>query len=135
MALLSELRAYLIAQGVGASGSTADWSVYAGVQPARPNRAITLYETGGFQDEMHESNPITRPTFQVEVRGNGSSDYLTVRAKVDAAQTALLNAGTTSLGWRYVTIQQQSQPLSLGLDVNQRPRIVQNYLALRSRTS
>lgn len=139
MALLSEVRAFLIAQGVGVSGSTANWAVTMGTVVPTPDRLITLFETGGFQDELHESNPITRPTLQLHVRGAAvSSGYAQARAKVEAAQTALLavRTGTTGLSGRtYVCLVPQGQPISLGQDANNRPRLVQNWMALRSRTS
>lgn len=137
MALLDEVRTYLIGQSVGVSGSTADWSVFLGASPATPHRCLIVRETGGFQDELHDSNPITRPTFQIEARGN-TFDYATARAKLEAAQTAFLAVKTSSTGLSgrvYVTIVPQSQPIGLGPDANNRPRIVQNYLALRSRTT
>lgn len=137
MALLDELRTFLISQSVGASGSEADWTVHLGQSPATPNRCLIIRETGGFQDELHESNPVTKPTFQIEARGN-TYDYQATRAKLEAAQTAFLavRTGTTGLSGRtYVTIVPQSQPIGLGPDANNRPRIVQNFLALRSRTT
>ena len=138
MALLDEVRSYLIAQSVGVAGSTADWVVSRGFAPPSPNRVLVIFETGGLQDELHEANPVTRPSFQLYARGNSVGDYATARAKLESAQTAFIAVGpaTTSLGGRkYVCIVPQSQPISLGLDENELPRVVQNYVALRSRTT
>lgn len=138
MPLLDEVRTFLIGASVGVAGSTADWSVTRGFAPPTPKRVLAIFETGGLQDELHESNPVTRPSFQLYARGNSIGDYATARAKLESAQTAFLAVGpaTTSLGGRkYVCILPQSQPISLGLDENDLPRVVQNWVALRSRTT
>ena len=56
--LLDEIRSHLIAQGVGVTGSTASWSVTMGQSVDRPAQLLTVFETGGLPDELHESNPM-----------------------------------------------------------------------------
>lgn len=133
MALLDEISARLIAQGVGVAGSTADWVVKKNWMAPAPHRAIGLFETGGFPNDGNESALIDRPTFQVRVRGpkGGAS---TARAKIAAARTALEIGNSTLSGRRYVHIVAQSEPTFLGMDENQRPEYVMNFTALRSRT-
>lgn len=98
-----------------------------------PDRAIGIFETGGFANDGHESALIDRPTFQVRVRGP-QGGYSTARAKIAAARTALEVGNTTLSGRRYVHIVAQSEPASLGSDENGRPELVINFTALRSRT-
>jgi len=98
-----------------------------------PDRAIGVFETGGFPNDPHESALIDRPTFQVRVRGP-KGGYSTARAKIAAARTALEIGNSTLSGRRYVHIVAQGEPVSLGMDENQRPELVLNFTALRSRT-
>ena len=133
--ILDELATYLIAQGVGSTSQSAIWAVFKGFEPATPDKCISLFETGGDPNEQHEATPIDRPTFQVRVRSDDYG-YSTGRTKIAAARTALELVGNTSLsGRRYVHVVAMSEPISLGLDENQRPRFVQNFRAIRSRTS
>lgn len=131
--LLDEIAKRLTDQGVGVVGSTANWVVKKNWMSPSPDRAIALFETGGFPNDFHESALIDRPTFQVRVRGpkGGAS---TARVKIGAARTALEIGSTTLTGWRYVHIVAQGEPTFLGMDENQRPEYVMNFTALRSRT-
>lgn len=133
MALLDEVSARLIAQSVGVAGSTANWVVKKGWMPPAPDRAIGIFETGGLANDGHESALIDRPTFQVRVRGP-KGGYSTARTKIAAARTALEIGNSTLGGRRYVHIVAQSEPSFMGYDENQRPELVLNFTALRSRT-
>src|SRR5512143_1312249 len=133
--ILDELATYLVSQGVGSTSQTASWAVFKGFEPETPDKCISLFETGGDPNEQHEATPIDRPTFQVRIRSDDYG-YSTGRAKIAAARTALELVGNTSLsGRRYVHVVAMREPISLGLDENQRPRWVQNFRAIRSRTS
>lgn len=134
VALLDEIAARLKTQGVGTTASTASWFVAKGFLPPTPDRVIALFETGGFPNDPHESALIDRPTFQVRVRGNAYG-YSTARTKIGAARTALEVGNSTLSGRRYIHIVAQSEPVSLGQDENNRPSLVVNFTALRSRTS
>lgn len=135
MALLDEVATYLIAQGVGSSGSTANWTVNKGFLPASPDKAIGVFETGGFRNDGHTDATVDRPTFQLLVRGDAFG-YSTARTKLTAARTALEGIGNENMGGRrYVHVQAQHEALSLGQDENSRPKLVMNFTALRSRTS
>jgi len=133
MALLDEISARLIAQGVGVAGSTASWVVKKGWMAPAPDKAIGIFETGGFPNDPHESALIDRPTFQVRVRAP-KGGYSTARTKIAAARTALEVGNSTLSNRRYIQIVAQGEPVSLGMDQNQRPELVMNFTALRSRT-
>jgi len=134
MALLEEIAARLINQGVGVQGSSASWSVFKGWEPEIPDQCISIFETGGLPNQPHEGDLLDRPTFQIRIRGaNTSTGYPTVRAKIAAARTAL-EAMTGNFSNRYYCqVVAQSEPLSLGHDATHRPRLVINFTALRSR--
>ena len=133
MALLDEIATRLQGQGVGTTGSTQSWFVAKGFLPPTPDKCIALFETGGFPNDAHESALIDRPTFQVRVRSDAFG-YSTGRTKIGAARTALEIGNSTLSGRRYVHIVAQSEPVSLGVDDNNRPALVMNFTALRSRT-
>lgn len=133
--ILDELATYLRSQGVASTSQSASWAVFEGFEPDTPDKCISLFETGGDPNEQHEATPIDRPTFQLRVRSDDYG-YSTGRSKVAAARTSLELIGNTTLsGWRYIHVVAMSEPVSLGVDENQRPRWVQNYRAIRSRTS
>lgn len=133
MALLDEIATKLISAGVAVTGSTASWVVKRGWASPSPDRVFILTETGGFANDGHESALIDRPTFQLRVRGPRGG-YSTARTKIAAARTALEVGNTTLSGRRYVHIVAQSEPSFMGFDENQRPELVVNFTALRSRT-
>jgi len=131
--LLDEIGTRLTGQGVASTASTASWFLAKGFLPPTPDKVIALFETGGFPNDGHESALIDRPTFQVRVRGDAFG-YSTARTKSAAARTAL-EIGNASLSGRYyVHVVAQGEPVSLGQDENNRPSVVMNFTALRSRT-
>ena len=135
MALLDEVAARLISQAVGVQGTTASWSVFKGYEPPTPAQAITLFETGGFPNQPHEGQMLDVPTFQVRVRGaNTSTGYPAARTKIAAARTALEAMTGTFSGRYYCQVVAQNEPISLGQDATNRPILVQNFTAHRSRT-
>lgn len=137
MPLLDEVQSYLVTQGVGVAGSTANYVVAKGYEPDSPDKVITLLETGGLRNEGYSTGGVERPTFQVRVRGNAFG-YSTARAKIDSAKTNLeqvINKKIGSPAWYYLHIQAMSPPKSLGQDARDRPTVVQDFWAYRSRTS
>ena len=137
MALLDDLATYLVAQGVGVAGSTADWIVAKGWLPPKPDKVIGLFETGGRPNEGHADATIDRPTFQVRTRGSALA-YSTARAKLASARTSLENIGNETMGAGtryYAHVQADAEALSLGLDEATRPHLAMNFTALRSRTT
>lgn len=134
MALLDEISTRLIAQSVAATGSTAtNWVVKKGWWPPTPDRIIAVFETGGKPNDPGQGL-VDQPTFQVRVRGP-KGGYSTMRSKISAARTAL-EAGPLTLQSRYyVQIAADTEPTFLGCDANQRPEMVLNFTAWRSRTT
>lgn len=140
MALLDEVASYLQSQNVaGLPGTTqataTGYTLFKSRLPEAPDKAIALFETGGFPNEDGESGLLDRPTFQVRVRATINA-YSTARTKIEAVRTALHQVGNESLSGRYFAgITAETAPLSLGYDANNRPGLVMNFRALRSRTS
>ena len=135
MALLDEIATRLIGQGVGVVGTTASWSVFKGREQPKPDQCITLFETGGNANQPHEGNMLDAPTFQVRIRGGTTTTgYPAARTKMAAARTALEGMTGTFSGRYYCQVVANSEPNSLGADDNNRPLLVMNFTALRSRT-
>jgi len=83
-----DLKNVLVAAGIGTFGATSGWGIFIGKEPDKPNTAITLYDTGGY-----EPNPKwlqDNPTVQVRVRG---TNYKTTLQKAKDARDALLGIG------------------------------------------
>ncbi len=140
--LLAEIAAYLVAQGVAPAGSTADYVVSQGYVPPGPDRLITILETGGYPNVGFSTGTVDRPTFQVRVRGpawgTNVNGYTSARAKIETIRSTLEGVLSKSIGnpaWTYVLIKSLHPPMDLGRDVNDRPNLVMNFQALRSRTS
>lgn len=139
MALLEEVAARLISQGVGVVGTTAPWVVFKGWEPETPDQVLTLYETGGLPNQPRDdalTGALDQPSFQLRIRGGQTSTgYPAARTKLAAARTALegMSPGTFS-GRYYCQVTANSEPISLGHDESHRPRLVLNFTALRSRS-
>lgn len=141
--LLAEVANYLVAQGVGPTGSTADYSIGIGYEPPSPDRFIALVETGGLPNEGLSTGTVDRATFQVRVRGPSwgtlaAGSYTTARAKIETVRSTLegvLNKTIGNPAWRYLHIKSFAPPLDQGRDVNDRPNLTMNFWAYRSRTS
>jgi len=139
MPLPDEVASYLQTQGIAPTGSTASWSIAKGYEVDSPDRLITILETGGFPNDPRPApdNTIDRPTFQLRVRGPANG-YSTARATIGAARLVLDQVNNMRIGpssWYYLSIRAVHEPLSLGVDNQQRPTLVMNFAAIRSRTS
>ena len=88
---------------------------------------FTFYDTGG-SEELTDEN-IKYSTFQVRSRGK---DYRQVFDKIcDIAEKILRTTSFTANSVKYVGIWSTTDILSLGLDDNERYRLVQNFRATR----
>ena len=135
MALLDEIAARLITQGVGVTGTEASWVVFKGREQPKPDQTITLLETGGNPNQPHEGEMLDFPTFQVRVRGaTSTTGYPAARTKLAAARTALEGMTGTFSGRYYCQVTANGEALILGYDENNRPIVVMYFTALRSRT-
>jgi hypothetical protein len=90
--MLDDLASYLQTQGVGTVGT----DIFKSRQPKTPNACVTLYDTGGA--EQDKDLPIEDATMQVLVR---STTFALGRAKVDAIQSALHRVTNTTIGNNY----------------------------------
>ena len=136
MGLLEDVGSLLTAASVAttSAGSTGWRLVYREFQPSPPSptRQVCVVETGGYESE--ERAPITRPTFQVRVRGS-TGEGSTLETKVQAVVTALNFQEGTINGWVYADISMAGDRLYLGRDEHQQPQYSINFETVRSRTS
>lgn len=89
-----------------------------------PDRAVGVYDTGGFPSEVDYE--YERPTVQVRVRGN-RGDYLGTHTLAQAIRNLL--SGTANVivnGARYIGIWDMSDILFLGYDDRHRPLVTLN---------
>jgi hypothetical protein len=98
--------------------------------PAEPDKVVSLFEYPGMAPLV--GSDMDRPHFQVRVRGDAWG-YEEARALLAAVQGVLHGFTGEVGGVYYPGISALSSPLSLGFDQNNRPEIVQNYRAMRSR--
>lgn len=124
--LLDELKAYLVAQGVGVFGT----SLFLGskaVIPSEDGPYISLIETGGSgPTRVHNQTTANtqRPTVQVVVR---AKSYLVARTKSKQVYQALDGLYNTTLsGVLYHSVVARQEPTDIGLDAIERPMIVFN---------
>lgn len=140
MALLDDVAACLSAASVaGVSGSTVatatGWTLFKATLPPAPDKVVAVFETGGRANENMESGLLDRPTFQVRVRA-GVNAYDTARTKIAAVRTALEGVLNESVNSRYYAgMLADSEPIPLPVDANNRPALVMNFTAWRSRTT
>ncbi len=126
----------LVTANVGQThSSSTDWMIYVGYMQERPDRAICLYETPGRPPLQRWA--IDYPGVQVAVRGK-VDDYTAVRNKVqdvfnalhEQEQNIVAASGGTAFVYFYAT---NSGPLSMGFDVNRRPKLAWNFRSMRNR--
>lgn len=127
MALLDELAARLVAQGVGILGTNIFLSSTA-IIPTGSGPYLTLNETGGFKPALTQNNTATqRPTVQLLAR---ATSYPLARALLYAAYAALGGQNglwnTTLSGVQYLKILARQEPTDMGLDGSSRSQIVFN---------
>jgi hypothetical protein len=137
--IANDIRTLLIGGAVGSATPTADWSIHVGTEPDKPDKAITVYDTGGEQTGYYMDNnlaPTRYDTFQVRVRGrtytetfeklSGILDLLDQNCHF---QLAGLTAGdpVTEYGGIFLI----GQPASLQKDDKGRSLWVANFRAVR----
>lgn len=137
MGLLEDVGSLLTAASVctTSAGSTGWRLVYRDFQPVLGNvgpRQVCVRLTGGHISE--ERAPITRPTFQVVVKGS-TGESSTLETKVQAVVSALNFQEGTINSWTYVDMRMAGDVLYLGRDEHQQPQYSVNFETVRSRTS
>lgn len=135
MGLLEDVGSLLTSASVAttSAGSTGWRLVYREFQPTpMPVRQVCVRLTGGYESE--ERAPITRPTFQVVVRGS-TGEGSTLETKAQAVATALNFQEGTINSWVYVDMRMEGDVLYLGRDEHQQPQYSLNFRTVRSRTT
>ena len=145
MALLEEIGGKLTAAGLCSSSGMNGYVLVKSWLPdstVLQDRVVAIIETGGFAPMLPVE--IDQPTFQIKVRGNvaaaTSAGYSGARAEAESIKNTLHGLGgvllpTTSAPNRYyVQVAAQQEPALLHYDQQQRPVIVCNFRAMRSRT-
>lgn len=129
MSLLSEISAYLVAEGVATATGT---DLFAYLPDGTTSLVMAIYETGGVEaDQTFESGPVvTMPTFQFVARSATANDYAAARAKVKAAYDAFhLVSNETLSGTMYYDIRAIDEPMPIRRDETQRVIIGCNFMA------
>lgn len=118
---------HLAANGIGALGGTADWAIYVGSEPAKPDNCITIYDTGGSQANADAG--LEDPVVQIRARGR---DYAAVYAKLAAAKAQLLiPTGRTIGDHHYTGFWLTADIAKIGRDNDNRELLVVNFRAMR----
>jgi hypothetical protein len=94
-------------------------NVYIGSYPPSPDNVVAIYNSGGYPTDL-TGNYVEEPTFQIRVR---NSSYQTGEAVCNAV-IALLHGQHTD---KLLMIENQSPPLDLGRDENNRPEWSLNF--------
>lgn len=71
----------------GTNSNSLDWDIWIGKQPNEPDRAITIYDSGG--QNLNPRWLLDYPTVQVRVRG-GQGDYAVAGNKAKEIQNLLV---------------------------------------------
>lgn len=130
--LMDEIEDVLIAENIG--GGATGWTIGKGFMPNSPDKVITIYETPGLSPDVVPDGSTDfkydQPEFQIRVRGE-SLGYEEAREKIQEVFNALhANELQSSTIYCY---SEQSGPMPMGLDDNDRPSLTWNFTTLRKR--
>ena len=138
--LLDEIGTRLDDQGIASSSGDDGWVLMKSMLPdssALQNKIVALIETPGEAPDAYTE--LDKPHFQVLVRGDSiatvSSAYSVASAKADEIKRDLhaITPGSLS-GRHYAGIWALQDPFLLEMDKSDRPVLVINFRAFRSRT-
>jgi Bacteriophage minor capsid protein len=120
MAILEELKGYLVANGVS--------PVFMVKMPDTPDDAVCLYEYAGIPPQFaHDGQQWENPRVQVVTR-DSKLNYASARAKAQSVYDVLNGTVNTTIDSRhYLKILALQSPFPMGADENDRPRIVINF--------
>ena len=130
MSLTSDVRTYLIDQGIAASDTTSDWAILiGGLSDQLDQPHLAVIETSGFAPiNVMGSNYLSRPAFQILVQG-AAGEYATTEAKAYAVYDTLRRASFAYLQ----TVEAAQNPVWLGYDEDtQKPRWSLNFTTIRN---
>lgn len=130
ISLLNGIADLLQFNGIG----TVNTDIFKGFKPDQPDNLIALFEYAGSPMglTMGKSDPvIERPGLQVWVRNYLYPDG---RAKIDQVVDVLHGQANITLdGDRYLLIQANQSPESIGMDANNRSEFVVNFSIIKER--
>ena len=130
MSLTSDVRTYLIDQGIAASDTTSDWAILIGGLSDQLNQPhLAVLETSGFAPiNVMGSNYLSRPAFQILVRG-AAGQYAATETKAHAVYDTLHRA---SFAYQQ-TVEAAQNPVWLGYDEDHaRPQWSLNFTTIRN---
>lgn len=121
MPLLTDMKAYLVAQGVTDT-------IFIGHMPDKPDAAVALYEYAGLP--IDPDVDIESPGLQIKVRGPVSeTDYTDTRARAETLLRKLHGKKNIAIsGRRYIQILARQSPMGMPRDENNRPSFVINFI-------
>lgn len=127
--LARDVALFLDAESVGAfPPASSGWAISVAQEPASPDDAITVYDTGGLEPDTDELD-VFRPTIQVRVR---SRDYEGARAKHEVIRELLIMQQPLVLATSSVLVSASSEIAGIGRDDNNRHILTANYRARRT---
>ena len=121
MSLISEVAAYLAAEGLGTQGT----DIFHSYLPDSVNACIAVIDTGGMQPNHYL--PTKEPTFQVLIR---STTYALGKAKLDSVRAALhkkVNVNLISGGLYFYFIFALSEGGHVGRNPNGQDEFSMNF--------
>lgn len=119
---------YLEANSVGEYGGTGDWSVFAGLEPEKPNNCITVFITGG--KPLNTLNNYTGCFFNIHVRVRGTSDETTMLKCQEIYDLLKFQIYINANGFVYQNILAETNILPGGRDKNNRLLKAMNFSGL-----
>jgi hypothetical protein len=130
VSLTSDVRTYLIDQGIASSDTTADWAILiGGLSDQLDQPHLAVLETSGFAPiNVMGSDYLSRPAFQILVRG-ATGDYANAESKAHAVYDTLHR---TSFAYQQ-TVEAAQNPVWLGYDEDYaRPQWSLNFTTIRN---
>jgi len=130
VSLTSDVRTYLIDQGIASSDTTADWAILiGGLSDQLDQPHLAVLETSGFAPiNVMGSDYLSRPAFQILVRG-ATGDYANAESKAHAVYDTLHR---TSFAYQQ-TVEAAQNPVWLGYDEDHaRPQWSLNFTTIRN---
>jgi len=119
---------YLAAQGVGTFGGASAWSINVSREPNKPDRSVTVYDTGGA--EADPETVLYTPSIQVRVRAE-STGYVDAYNKQEEIRDILIQLQNITYGassdTRYLGFWLEGDIQSIGRDENDRHILTANY--------
>lgn len=137
MPLLEEIGAILSTQSIASSSGAGGWLLSLSLMPdstAIQDRVVSILQTPGGPSGADRIE-VDDSAFQIRIRGT-AWDWTVAEAKATECYQALhgLAPGTYS-GRHYAGVWAMQPPFLLEYDDSNRPHLVNNYRALRSRTT